>query len=124
MIELNTTTDQLQQCLSLLKQANGFINAVNLAARMQLRGDRETRRRKVRDIVKRLRDGGAWIVAQNPEGYCLTNDSDIWKQYQEGRKIDAKTILGNAYRHQKMLTDKTGQGMLFQVLGTAMGILR
>lgn len=61
------------------------------------------------------------IVASVQGGYFLTADEDLWKQYLEGKKIDAKKVLGEMHRKKKMLIDKQGQGMLFQPGGVAIG---
>ncbi|MFA5187013.1 MAG: hypothetical protein WC551_11075 [Patescibacteria group bacterium] len=122
MDRVNVTTDEARQCIEVLKRAEAFMTAANLAARMTLRGGRETRRRHVRAIVKQLRDDGQWIVAQNPEGYFLTQDESLWKDYLEGRKIESKRVIGETARRQKMVTDRQGQGLLFaQMLGVALG---
>ena len=112
MIDLNVTTDQMQRCLSLLKKAEGILTAAELAARMRLNGNRETQRRRVRSILKKLRDGGEWIIGFN-EGCFLTDDEKVWKDYNEGRQIDAKKIIGEAAKRKKMVTDNRGQGLLF-----------
>jgi len=107
-------------CLRHLQAAEGPTTAVELADKLMLTGSRETRRRKIRAIVRRLRDGGAMIVATLHGGYWLTDDESLWAQYLDGRQIDAKRILGDAYR-KKMVTDRKGQGMLF-VPGPQTGI--
>lgn len=113
MNEPNVTTDACAACLRILKAASEPMVAAELAAMMQLAGSRETQRRHVRAIVKHLRDNGSRIVATLTGGYWLTNDDGLWKDYLEGREIDAKRIIGEASRKKKMLSDAKGQGMLF-----------
>lgn len=112
-MDLNVTTPEMRDCLRLLKEAGGFMTAVNLAERMRLKGGCETQRRHVRAIVKSLRDDGQWIIAKNPEGYFLTRDKATWTDYLEGRKIDSKRVIGEAARHQRNVTTDRGQGLLF-----------
>jgi len=87
--------------------------AAKLAARLFLPGNRETQRRHIRAIVKLLRDNGSRIIATLWGGYFLTDDPQLWRDYLEGRQIDAKRILGETHRRKRMLADAQGQGMLF-----------
>lgn len=114
MTKPNVTSEMAAECLSLLKLAAEPIVAVDLAARLRLAGRRESKRRHVRAIIKQLRDNGAQIVATLYEGYWLTDDAGLWRDYLEGRQIDAKKILGETHRRKKMLADAEGQGLLFQ----------
>ena len=77
------------------------IVAAELAARLYLSGSRETRRRHVRAIVRQLRDDGHQIIATLQGGYFLTNDQQLWRDYLDGRQIDAKRILGNMHKKRK-----------------------
>jgi len=68
----------------------------------------------VRGLIKHLRDGGAWIVATLQDGYFVTNDPEIWREYNEGRQIDAKKIFGETHKRKRQcLRDRLGQGFLF-----------
>ena len=87
--------------------------AAKLAARLFLPGNRETQRRHIRAIVKLLRDNGSRIIATLWGGYFLTDDPQLWRDYLEGRQIDAKRILGETHRRKRMLADAQGQRMLF-----------
>lgn len=89
------------------------MTAAEIAATLRPGGYRETQRRHVRAIVKQLRDNGAWIIAQNPDGYFLTTDKAIWNEYLEGRKIDSKRIIGETSRRQRSAHELNGQGLLF-----------
>ena len=110
----NITGIEVSECLAILKRTAGPIVAAELADRLQLNGNRETRRRHIRAIIKYLREGGAMIVATLSGGYWLTDDVKLWKDYLEGRQIDAKKTLGETYKRKKMLTDSIGQGILFE----------
>ena len=109
----NVTTGEIRQCLELLKKADGFLTAAEIAKRLRLGGGRETQRRHVRAIVDVLRKQGQWIIAVNPEGYFLTADKAVWGDYLEGRKIDGKRVIGAASRRQRAAVDASGQGLLF-----------
>jgi hypothetical protein len=74
----------------------------------------------VRAIIKQLREDGAMIVATN-QGYILTDDIDIWKDYLEGRQIDAKRVLAVTHEKKRMAADSKGQGLLFGMGGTSCG---
>lgn len=87
--------------------------AAALAAALWLSGNRESQRRHVRAIVEHLRDNGSMIVATLQQGYWLTEDSQLWKDYLEGRQIDAKRVLGETHKRKRMLADAKGQGLLF-----------
>ena len=121
MGQVMITTCQAAQCRRILENADSPIVAARLAEMLDLSGSRETQRRRVRAIIRDLREtDGAWIVATLQGGYWLTDDPAMWRDYNEGRKIDAKRIIGKAHK-QKMAVDSTGQGVLFG-LQTACGI--
>ncbi len=107
------TRDQAARTLEVLKAADEPITAADLARRLDLSGCRETQRRGVRALVKQLRDDGARIVATLTGGYWLTDDPAIWRDYLEGRKIDARRLIGQSSRRQRMAVDADGQGLLF-----------
>ena len=109
-----TTTEQENRCLELLRAACEPIVAADIATRLILPGSRETQRRHVRAIVANLRKNGAMIIGILQGGYFLTDDKKLYTEYLEGRKIDAKRILGVANKRKKMLTDNQGQGQLFE----------
>jgi len=99
--------------MSLLQRCEAPITAVDIAAAMHLGGKRETQRRHVRAVIKHLRDNcGARIVATLQGGYFLTDDEKLWRDYLEGRQINAKRILGNTH-NKKRITGQDGQGLLF-----------
>jgi hypothetical protein len=111
-MDVTVTTSEAAACLRLLKAAGGFLTAADIAARLRLGGCRETGRRRVRAMIDVLRNDGQWIVGFNPEGYLLTDDRSLWAAYNEGRKIDAKQVIGQASR-RRMVTNDQGQGLLF-----------
>ena len=113
MDKLNITSDSAASCLSVLKAAGAPLRAIEIARRLQLSGSRETQRRKVRAIIKLLRDKGCKIVATRKDGYCLTEDDKACCDYLEDRQIDAKRVLGKTHNQKKMLTSPDGQGSLF-----------
>lgn len=105
MSETNITTDETAQCLRVLQAARGPIVAAGLARRLRLHGCRETQRRHVRAIIEHLRKNGSWIVGLNPEGYFLTQDPQTWRDYNEGRQIDAKRIFAEVHKRKRILND-------------------
>ncbi|MCE5184961.1 MAG: hypothetical protein LLF76_02405 [Planctomycetaceae bacterium] len=110
----NVTTDLLARCLAVLRNAEGPVTAAEIAARVYLGGNRESRRRHVRAIIAELRCRGHWIVAANALGCWLTADETIWKDYLEHRTIDGRRIIGEASRRKKaVLVDAKGQALLF-----------
>lgn len=115
MTKPNVTTLEAGRCLQILQAANGPIVAAELARKLGLAGCRETQRRRVREIVKHLKDNsGAMIVASLQSGYWLTEDEQLWRDYLLHRQIDAKRILGETHKRKKMLADPSGQGRLFE----------
>ncbi len=100
MIDLTVTTSEAARCLAVLHEADKPMTAADIAARLILKGCRETRRRRVRAIIQTLREEGQWIVACNADGYWLTCEESIWNDYNEGRQIEAKRVLGTAHRRQ------------------------
>jgi hypothetical protein len=114
MSKPNITIAEISRCLELLRNADEPMVAADLAVRLELPGCRETRRRHVRAIVKQLRDDGAMIVATLQGGYWLTKDDALFRDYIEGRQIDAKRILADTHRKKKQLLDSKSQGFLFQ----------
>jgi len=115
MTKPNVTTKNAARCLEILKAAKKPIVAADLAGRLFLPGRRETKRRHVRAIVKHLRDNGSRVVATLQGGYMLTDDESIWKDYLEGRQIDAKRVLGVTGKQKKIMADVAGQGHLFDL---------
>jgi len=120
MTKPNITTGQAAECLEMLKKATEPIVAARIAVYLGLAGNRESKRRHVRAIIKQLRENGSMIVANLQGGYWLTNDENIWRDYLEGRQIEAKKVLGETHK-QKKLVDQTGQGLLFAPPRTVMG---
>jgi len=113
MNEPNITTDQVAECLGILKRADKFMTAAEIAVHLGIAGCHESQRRHIRALVKELRDqDGEMIVANNRDGYWLTKDLKIWADYVEHRAIDAKTMLAEVSSRKKII-DKTGQGILF-----------
>jgi len=122
MNKINITSSELAQCLTILKKTEMPLMAIQLAAKLYLGGCRETQRRHVRAIVRHLRKIGAKIVATLSEGYWLTDDLILWRDYLEGRQIDAKSILAETHKRKRMLADAAGQGILFgQKMTTGIG---
>ena len=120
MNQTNVTSDEAAACLALLKVADKPRVAAEIAELLELGGRRETQRRHVRAIIKQLRDEGEKIVATLSGGYMLTNDEKIWREYLEGRKIDAKSLIGQSHKRIKISVDSIGQGLLFGNLATSM----
>lgn len=106
----NVTTDLGARCLNILTVLDGPMAAADIAARLGLDGSRESQRRHVRAIVKQLRDCGSKIVG-TPDGCFLTEDEAMWREYLNGKQIDAKRVLAEVSRRRKKLSN--GQGLLF-----------
>jgi len=113
MDKTNITTSEAADCLRILQSAAGWLTAVELARKLNLAGNRETCRRHVRAIIEHLRDNGSMIIATLQDGYFLTEDGELWKDYLDHRQIDAKRILGETHKRKK-LVDSKGQGLLFE----------
>jgi biotin operon repressor len=113
MDQPNITTDQVAGCLAILKRAEKFMTAAEIAAHLGIAGGHETQRRHIRAIVKQLRDSGSMIIANNADGYWLTDDTIKWQDYINHRAIDAKVMLTEVSHRKRMLADTRGQGMLF-----------
>lgn len=113
MSEPNITTDEAARCLAILESAAEPMTAALLAARLYLSGSRETQRRHVRALIKHLRDKcGSHIIATLWGGYLLTDDMQIWRDYINGRQIDAKRILAVTHKRKRILAGND-QGVLF-----------
>lgn len=113
MPNLNCSSFLMSGLLVLLRQAEKPLTAFQLASRLGLSGNRESMRRKIRALAQALRNDGAWIVATIDAGYWLTEDSEVWNDWNNKKQIDAKRILGETHRRQKMIADRNGQGLLF-----------
>jgi len=98
--------------LCLLEEAKEPLVAAVIAQKFHLPGKRETQRRHVRAIIEYLRQHGSMVIATLSAGYWLTKDEALYKEYLEGRQIDAKRILGETGRQKKTVFYK-GQGILF-----------
>jgi len=110
----NPLTDDLVRLLRIFETAEGPMTAVQIAGKLRLDGSIETQRRAVRAMVKELRDHGHWIVATLVEGYALTRNAGIWKDYSEHRAIDAKRIFWELSDRKKQMSDGN-QGLLFSL---------
>ena len=113
MNEPNITTGQVAGCLAILRRADKFMTAAEIAAHLGIGGEHETQRRHIRALVKELRDNGSMIVANTLDGYWLTQDAELWKTYVEHRAIDARVMLAEVSRRKKSLETRKGQGFLF-----------
>jgi len=82
-------TDLDAKVLRILKTAADDITAAEIAYKLLLIGSRETKRRKIRAIVKRLREEGNWIVATLKGGYWLTADAELWFGFATYRRREA-----------------------------------
>ena len=95
------------------QMTGGYPTEAEIAAHLGIGGGHETQRRHIRALVKELRDNGSMIIANNAEGYWLTDDVQKWKDYNEHRAIDAKVMLAEVSRRKKSLAERKGQGFLF-----------
>jgi biotin operon repressor len=122
MSQPNITTFELAKCLSFLEtaeRAEKTMTAIELAGKLYLAGNRESQRRHVRALVEKLRKNGSMIVATLQDGYFLTKDPQLWRDYLEDKQIDAKKILGITHKRKRMLTEVgSRQGVLFGPLVT------
>src|SRR5512133_3943011 len=96
--------DDLARLLRIFETADGPMTAVQIAGKLRLDGSVETQRRTVRCWVKELRDLGFWIVATLTDGYALTRDAGIWKDYSEHRTIDARRIFWEVSDRRKQMS--------------------
>lgn len=118
MTRPNITTCNAARCLKILKAATEPIVAADLARRLGLAGERESKRRQVRAIITLLRKQGEWIVATTTGGYLLTGDAAVWAAYNAGRANGGKRVIGQSYNRNRAAVDNHGQGLLFQPAGS------
>ncbi len=109
-------TDDLARLLRTFETADGPMTAVQISSKLRLEGSIETQRRAVRAMVKELRDHGHWIVATLTDGYALTRNAGTWKDYSEGRTVDARRIFWEVNDRKKQMSDGN-QGLLFSLAG-------
>jgi len=112
MVATVPIADEAQRLMCRLITAERPLKAILIAAMLGIEGDRETQKRHVRAIVRHLRRQGAWIVASLTEGYWLTHEPGIWREYTERRTVDARRILAEASRRRRQVRE-AGQRMLF-----------
>jgi biotin operon repressor len=108
--------DDLVRLLRIFETADEPMTAAAIAAKLGLDGSVETQRRAVRAMVKGLRDHGHWIVATLTDGYALTKNAGIWRDYSEGRAVDARRIFWEVSDRKKQMSDGN-QGLLFSLAG-------
>ncbi len=108
------TTKEAAIIYQTLRYSERAWTAAELAARCGMDGNRESQRRAVREVIRSLRAQGHRIVATLEAGYALTEDESLWRDYLEGRKIDAKRILAEAGRRTKEARE-TKQEPLFKL---------
>ena len=116
MDEPKATTEECTIVMHMLCTTDAPLTAAQIADKIGLAGCRETQRRRVRAIIKQLRDEGEWIVANNYDGYWLTEDRFIWHLYNKDRALSAKYLLGEVSHRQKAAADRK-QRMLFSLDG-------
>ena len=109
----DVTTDELAQCLAILKSAAGPMTAAQIAARLGLAGCRETQRRRVRAMTLALRDKGVRVAATQQNGYYIAQNDAAWRAYLDGRQIEAKTVLGVTHPRIRQVVESKGQGLLY-----------
>ena len=110
----NATSEEVAGCMRVLESAKGPLVAADIAVRLGLSGKRETQRRRVRELIKMLRDNGVQITATLNDGYMLTDDINTNKEYLGGRQMSAKRVLGDTNKKMKTLFNNQGQGLLFR----------
>ena len=99
-------------CYGLLRASASPMTAAKIAESLGMGGCRETQRRHVRAIIKRLREAGCRVVADNKDGYQLTADDGLYARYLELQKRRATRRIGEAHGRQ-MACYAGGQGALF-----------
>jgi len=115
------TTPELAACLAILQQADGPITAIEIAGKLHLDGCRESQRRHVRAIIEELRNKDCRIAANQRDGCWIAKNDQEWREYLEGRKIEAKRQIGEAHRRKKC-TYKNGTIAMFgQQVGVGIG---
>jgi hypothetical protein len=107
--------EKLANALTLLKDASKPLPAAEMASRLGIEGGHETQRRRVREIIAELRNGGHWIVANFYDGYWLTADAAMWNEFCEKKMIDGKRMIGEAAKRKKAAEVPAGQGRLFNL---------
>lgn len=115
------TGPELAKALSILQEAKEPMTAIEIAARLGLSGCRETQRRHVRAIIEELRDKGVRIAANQIDGCWIAKDDEEWRNYLEGRKIEAKEQIGEAHRRKKCTYDDGTIAMFGQQMATGIG---
>jgi biotin operon repressor len=112
---------ELSKAVSIFQQAAGPMTAIEIATKLGLEGCRESQRRRVRAIIEELRNKGWPIAANQKDGCWMAKNAAEWRQYLEGRKIDAKQQIGEAHRRKKCTYDDGTIAMFGQQVGTGIG---
>lgn len=96
------TTTEIARVLAILQDGE-WHKAIDLADRIGLDGNRETKRRRIRAIVRQLRAVGARIEANFVDGCRLDTDPDPrqWRDYLANRQARAKKQIGETARRQR-----------------------
>ena len=115
------TTPELALTISILDAAKGPMTAIEIAAKLHLEGCRESQRRHVRAIIEELRNKGVRVVANQIDGCWIAKDDNEWREYLEGRKIEAKQQIGEAHRRKKCSYNDGTIAMFDQQVGTGIG---
>lgn len=117
----NATSEDAASCLAILESASGPMVAAEIAARLGLGASRESQRRYVREIITHLRESGCKVVADQRNGYFLTDDDRQWRDYLEGRQIEAKRVLGETHKKKKLTYPDGTLAMFGQRVTTGIG---
>ncbi|HEB79763.1 MAG TPA: hypothetical protein ENI79_04740 [Rhodospirillales bacterium] len=88
-------------------------SAIDLAARLLIHGAHETKRRRVRELVRGARRRGMRVCADG-EGYWLARDPEEWQAYIACKKSGAKFEFKQIGDWTRAATDVGNeQGKLF-----------
>jgi len=115
------SSDDLSLTLSILQRANAPMTAIEIAAMLHLDGCRESQRRRVRAIIEELRNRGVKVVANQTAGCWIAKNEEQWRDYLEGRMIEAKHQIGEAYNRKQCTYEDGTIAMFGQCVSVGVG---
>ncbi len=89
----NRPADLSGQLLAVLQGADRPIPAIELAERLAIEGNHESKRRSIRKLVEKLHAGGYAVCADchgTEGGYWLARSDKEWHEYKETRQGGAR----------------------------------
>ena len=94
------------------------LRAVKLADGLGIKGNRENKRRRVREAVTYAREQLGYCICGNADGYWMARGPSEWAAYNAAVKAKARFAFVRMSRASRAIAERLGgQGLLFETAG-------